>query len=139
MKKRFILYKRRDLKTGLKFDIYDGDIENSGNCISILEEDVFVIEPVFYKVIDNYANYGHWGKHVLDHDKKNEMILELYEYAGFLVNKIEMEYYPGLNKNNFGKIYSDINKNRKKIILFINSISDWIKNTKNKFLTISGI
>lgn len=74
-KKRFKIFKLEDIETGLRFDFYPGKIDHKNhNVISILEDGLFTIEPVFYKVIDNYEKHGHWKNHLLNEDKIEELL-----------------------------------------------------------------
>jgi uncharacterized protein YktB (UPF0637 family) len=135
---RFLIHKKQDIKSGLRFDFYDGVHDNT-DIISILEEDIFTIEPVFYSVISNYNNYGHWGKHLLDKAQIVRLIKELDSYALYLQEKKEEEYIVNLNLKNFKKTLKDIKKNRKSVLKLINSFTSWLRNLKNDQITIHGI
>ena len=137
---RFILQDPEQIKTRLRFDFYSDDQDKTNTkVISILEEDVFTFEPVFYKVIPNYKNYGHWGKHRLINDQIDKLLIELDSYKECLINKTEKDYFPELTAENFGTVYSDINLNRSKIISLIENFYKWIQDQKIKLMIICGI
>lgn len=141
VRKRFKIYHKESVKTGLSFDFHPRIInyDNNENVISILEDDLFTIEPVLYKSIENYQNYGHWGRHELRDHSIKELLIELDTYILHLKTNREREYCLFLNEKNFGTIYNDINSNRKQVIRLASGLRRWISANAQDILTISGI
>lgn len=150
-----IYYKKDGVKTGLRFNFYDGiwDVKKSEKtkryikiddhikerAMYILEEDVFTFEPVFYKIIKGYENYGHWGRHALQKEKIKELLSELSIYSESVKSRTERQYEPTLTESNYGSIYKDIDENRDNVISLIEKLCEWLNQMQNDTLTIMGI
>lgn len=137
---RFVLYGKGKLRSGLRFDFYyDDGTENNQAVISVTEEDVFTIEPVFYKILEDYSNYGHWGQHTIETSRKEEFVSEIKSYIECLIAKTEQQYWPKLNMNNFGGVYRDIENHREEVVAFAQNFLKWVENSSSHSITICGI
>lgn len=137
---RFKIYNKGELKTGLRFDFIRREKRNKNiKEISILEEDIFTIEPIFYKFFKQYNNFGHWGTHTIRANRKIEFIQEIKNYIECLENKTEIQFYEQLNNDNFGSVYEDINNNRDSVIFLAKNLIKWIDECENCEITICGI
>jgi hypothetical protein len=137
---RFVLYECGTLRTGLRFDFVYGDGPGNDRVgISLLEEDVFAIEAVFYRFISGYVNYGHWGRHTIQPHEKEAFVSEIRCYIEHLKNSTEQQYCPILTMENFGRIYRDIETHRNEVIAFAERFLEWVANSPLKPIVIDGI
>jgi hypothetical protein len=129
------------MKTGLRFDFYTGEYDRNRNdlrkdIVSVLEKDVFTFEAVFYKLIDNYSELGHWRYHTVN---KQLLMDELENYLEYIRSGMEQKYDTGLTRENFGNVYNDIKKNRESVIILIENFYAWVNSSASDIITICGI
>jgi len=137
---RFKFHRTSELKTGLKFNFVFKDInDNNLLSVSLLEEDAFTIEPIFYRFFSSYSNYGHWGKHTINKEQLSDFEILIKNYVDYLNSMNETNFYIALTEKNFGPAYLDIAENRAKVVDLALQFIDFLKTMPVHKLEIHGI
>jgi hypothetical protein len=136
--KRFELYAERELKTGLKFSLWF-HLAGGRKIVSILEEDVFTIEPIFYRFFPGYSNFGHWGVSTVEPQEREQFLAAIAEYIVALQTRQERRYWDRLTETNFGLVYGDIEANRDRVVALAQQLHDLILSEERCKIDIEGV
>lgn len=137
---RFRIYGEDELRTGLRFDLFfrNEETQKTKAC-SIAETDIFSIEPIFYAFFEEYRNYGHWGKHVVPAKHVGRLLDTIRAYINSLKETREREFCSGLNEQNFGEVFADIDGNRMKVIEFASAFLKLVEENCDCEIVIMGV